>query len=1019
MDLRSERRVVTALFIDVVGSTDLMMRVGTEVMRRRLADAFAQMSARIAEHGGTVENYAGDAIFAIFGAPTARTDDPERALRAAHACAEWSRAGLGDDRLSIRVGIETGEALVDLDAVDRHERMAIGPCVNVAARLQQHADAGDLLVGPTAHSATAALARFEALGRLALKGVGEVVAWRFVEFAQSAEAPSVPFVGREQELTRLTDAAARSAKGEQLMALVTGSPGLGKSRLLGELLRSRRAGGNVRVIQLRCRPAGEEGINTPLRQLAEADVPNASPDAIRGRLNDLLGAEFAGVTAAAVLHSTGLEASPALLAITRYEQRTNIAVAWRRYLTALAREQPLILAVEDVHWADPVLVFMLYHVTSGGDAPLLVVATARPEFAGSPLIRAGENLVQVELQPLDAGAAEKLAEAARGSLAGLDRAAGNPLFIIELARAQSAATSDHLPLTIQAAIAARLDELTPDERQLLQQVSVAGETFDVRDAALLTDREPAEVAGLLGRIAHLGFVEFAGRAYRFHHALAHDVAYSRLPVSNRLQLHARYADEGVAPGDEIGLAFHLWRAVKPPDAEWVWEDSARRESLRKKAFDAQLASGRQLESWNQYEQAEEVYAHAVDLAAGPLQTGEAQADLGRSQVKQGKGDDAWRNRLASIEAYRQAGQTPPARLYADMLEVIAFNWGYFHELPPEEQVGRLIEDGLAAARSTGDEVALARLIMERASFTGDSAGADQVVAFLEPPDALKFGDAGHRLAQVLMWSGELDRSLALYAKVFDELLPRGAVINEPEALIWYTLAAFAAGNLPLAVSLRDRAVADLAKGRSVHTQSHVLGVRSLVALAQGDWDELLRVTDEMEALLAAHPNDGFCLVGGSAVGFGGAGRLLAGVRMPNDLAADAARMIHESDLVQASSIMLPRAMQGDLPAVEQGASAYRPGLRLVDRAAAWDIIHLQPAISAVMLERWEMLAAPLARLEYCAARGSRLAAAALEAIAEERSGAGEPRHEQLRALGYDGISQLLRIRARTRQSLSA
>jgi hypothetical protein len=354
-----------------------------------------------------------------------------------------------------------------------------------------------------------------------------------------------------------------------------------------------------------------------------------------------------------------------------------------------------------------------------------------------------------------------------------------------------------------------------------------------------------------------------------------------------------------------------------------------------------------------------------------------------------------------------------------MLEVIAFNWGYFHELPPEEQVGRLIEDGLAAARSTGDDVALARLIMERASFSGDSTGADQVVAFLESPDALTFGDAGHRLAQVLMWSGELDRSLALYVKVFDELLPRGAVINEPEALIWYALAAFAAGNLPLAVSLRDRAVADLAKGRSVHTQSHVLGVRSLVALGQGDWDELLRVTDEMEALLAAHPNDGFCLVGGSAVGFGGAGRLLVGAPMPNDLSADAARMIDSSELVQASSIMLARAMQGDLPAVEHGASAYRPGLRLVDRAAAWDIIHFQPAISAVMLERWEMLDGPIARMQYCAANGSRLAAAVLEAIAEERAGEPTPRHEQLRALGYDGISQLLGIRARTRQAQPA
>src|SRR5215212_4283098 len=130
MEGQSERRLITALFIDVVGSTDLMMSVGPEVMRRRLQAAFNEISDRISERGGTVENFAGDAVFAIFGAPAAHVDDPERALRAAQACAEWSTDALGKDRLAIRAGIETGEALVDLAAVTRHERMAIGPCVN-------------------------------------------------------------------------------------------------------------------------------------------------------------------------------------------------------------------------------------------------------------------------------------------------------------------------------------------------------------------------------------------------------------------------------------------------------------------------------------------------------------------------------------------------------------------------------------------------------------------------------------------------------------------------------------------------------------------------------------------------------------------------------------------------------------------------------------------------------------------------------------------------------------------------
>jgi class 3 adenylate cyclase/tetratricopeptide (TPR) repeat protein len=1021
MEVLTERRVITALFIDVVGSTDLMMRVGPEVMRRRLADAFSQMGTRIAEHGGTVENYGGDSVFAIFGAPTARVDDAERALRAGQACADWSAATLAEQQLSVRVGIETGEALVDLAAVARHERMAIGACVNIAARLQQHAGPGEIIVGPTARATTASVARFEPLGPVDLKGLGAIETWRLVDFLSADDVARVPFVGRDAELRALVETAERAARGEQVLALVVGAPGLGKSRLVDELLRARLEAGLARVIEARCRPAGEEGSNTPLRQLIDADVPNATPDAVRSRLSQLLDPTEATAAAAAILHSVGLESSPAIQAMTRYEQRVNIAEAWRRYLAAVARHVPLIVSVDDLHWADPVMLFILYHVTSGGDAPLLVVGTARPEFEGSALILPPDSRVQIDLQPLDASAADALAEAARGAVAGLERAAGNPLFIIELARAQSAASgAADIPLTIQAAIAARLDELAPEERLMLQQVSVAGETFDVRDAALLADRTPPEAAGMLGRIAHLGFVESFGHSYRFHHALAHDVAYGRLPVTTRLQLHARYAQEGVPPSDAVGRAFHLWEATKPPDADWAWEDANRLDALRRAAFDAQLACGRLLEGWNQYEQAEVAYSHAVELAPDPAQRGEALANLGRAQVRQGKGDDAWANRLSAIDAYAQAGTSAPAGLYADMLETTTFNWGYFHELPTDELVGRLVDEGLRVARSSDDQVSLARLIMEQAALAGDASGADEVLGFLDSDDAVKFADAAHRLAQVLMWSGEFSRSVALYDRVFNELLPRGGVFNEPESMIWYAQAAFFGGDLQLARAMRDKAQSDLAKGRSVHTQSHVLGIRSLVALGQGDWPELLRVTEEIEALLAAHPDDSFCLVGGCSVGFGGTARLLAGIQLPNDLARDAARMIGGSEMVQASSIMLAEAIRGDVKAVDRGLTAYAPGNRLVDRAPAFDVIHLLPAVAAVMLERWDMLEAPMARLEYCAARGSILAAATIDAIEEERAAKTDrqPQHASLRELGYQGISELLRVRARTRQPAS-
>ena len=1011
MDVRSERRIVTCLFIDVVGSTDLMMRLGPEVMRRRLADAFDQMSATIVEHGGTVENFAGDAIFSIFGAPTAHVDDPLRALRAAHACAEWSAKALGTDRLSIRVGIETGDALVDLAAVERRDRMAIGACVNVAARLQQQASLGEIVVGPTFHSNTVRTVAFEPLGLLELKGLGSIEAWRFVDFATEGSVPSVPFVGRQAELELLNEAAERAAKGSATIALIVGSPGLGKSRLVEELIRRRRKLGRLRVIEVRCRPAGEDGANTPLRQLIEADAPKATPESVRDRLSALMGAEEASPVATAIVHSAGLSADAEFLATSRYEQRETIAESWRRYLTALSRDEPLMIAVEDLQWADPVLVRMIDHVTSGADASLLVVATARPEFVGSAHIRPAENRVQIDLEPLTADAAEELARQARGTVLGLERAAGNPLFIIELARAR-AATGD-LPPTIQAAIAARLDELSPDERQLLQYAAVAGETFDVRDAALLADREPAEVAGMLGRIAHLRFIEAVGQAYRFHHALVRDVAYGRLPVTTRFALHARYAEQGVAPTDAEGRAFHLWEAVKPPDAEWVWEEATRLEGLRAAAFDAQLAAGARLEDRNQYEQAEEAYRRALQLATDPQRLATAHADLGRALARQGRGDEAWTQRLLALDEFAQARTAPPSRLYADMLEIATMNWGYFRELPADAEVGRLLEEGQRNARASGDNVSLARLLMQHAAFTGDASATDEVMAFVNSPDAVRFADPAHRTAEILMWNGQLGRSVKLYQRVFDELLPNGAIINEPEALIWYGLAAFHAGELKLAESLAARAQADLAKGRSIHTQQHVLGLRSLVEFGSGDWEKLHQTTLDLEQLVASNPDAPFCLVGAGAVGYGACGRLMSGAP-PGELKPAVARMVAESELVQAASILLPNAMLSDIEAVEAGLAAYVPGLRLWDRAAAWDVCHLMPAVAATVLERSDMAEGPLARLDACAAGGSRLATAVATAIREEAAAKGSgPQHDhsELRQLGYLGISDLLRFRA--------
>jgi len=231
VERRAERRLVTCLFVDIVGSTDLTLDLGPERMKRLLDRAFGAIASSITERGGTVEKYVGDAIFALFGAPVAHADDPERALRAADAFVSWTRAARAP--VAVRVGIETGEAVVDLDGLAARQRMVLGACMNLAARLQQRAAPGEILVGPGCYAATTDTAVFEELGLRPLKGFGEVEVRR-LERMTDTPRPEPAFVGREPEMDALRSAFARAAAGHATLVVVRGAPGLGKTRLANE-----------------------------------------------------------------------------------------------------------------------------------------------------------------------------------------------------------------------------------------------------------------------------------------------------------------------------------------------------------------------------------------------------------------------------------------------------------------------------------------------------------------------------------------------------------------------------------------------------------------------------------------------------------------------------------------------------------------------------------------------------------------------------------------------------------------
>jgi tetratricopeptide (TPR) repeat protein len=485
-----------------------------------------------------------------------------------------------------------------------------------------------------------------------------------------------------------------------------------------------------------------------------------------------------------------------------------------------------------------------------------------------------------------------------------------------------------------------------------------------------------------------------------------------------MRLHARYATDGLEPTAAESLAHHWWEALKPPDATWVWEESAEiLRAHRRSAASAQLEAGRRLEQRSAYDAASEVYVRGVELADEAGLRAAAEAALARTLARQGRGDDAWQHRLSAIDLYTEATGHAPAELYADMLEIATFNWGYFHQLPEDGTVLELLDAGDAQARAEGDRVSLARLIAERAAFTGDLAGTAEIRSLLAAEDAVPFADAAQRMATVELWNGRVNDAISIFATVFDRLIPGGAMINVPEALTWYGLAAFMAGDLDAAAALGERLNAEAAF-RSIHTGSHASALVALVAFGRGDWELLARTVDGLRRVADEHPDAAFCLLGAATIGYGAARELIQGMPPRSDLDVTARRFVDDSDPVQAATILLPKAMAGD-PTADAGLAGYADGLRLWDRYRVWDVADLMPAIAMAIRGRWDGAEPHLGRLDAFAAGGARLAAAVATAIREmqaEALGGPPASFEELHALGYDGLSQVLRHRPPTTTS---
>ncbi|MGZ8651950.1 MAG: ATP-binding protein, partial [Actinomycetota bacterium] len=601
--VREVRKTVSIVFCDVTGSTALGERLDPESMRDVQSRYFDAMRAAIERHGGTVEKYIGDAVMAVFGIPVVHEDD---ALRAARAAADMREAlaalnkELERDRgvaIQVRIGVNTGEVVAG-DPGDG-KAFVTGDAVNVAARLEQHAEPGQVLLGEATYRLLRDAVDAEPVEPLELKGkTDRVAAWSLAGVREVTSAVrrrlDSPMVGRERPLAQLRQAF-DAAEGDDACQLFTllGSAGVGKSRLVEEFLST--LGGRAEVLRGRCLPYGEGITYFPVVEaikqaagLADFDLP----DVVESKVCSVLeGDDHQELVCRHVSQLMGVAEAAA-------GEDTFWAI--RRFFEASARDRPLVLVFDDIHWGETTFLDLVEHIADwsrGSSILLLCMARSdlldvRPSWGGGKL-----NAATVSLEPLTddqavdlianlLGAAELTAGVAERIV---QTAEGNPLFVEEMLAmlvddglivrdddrwiAAGDLSSVTVPPSIHALLDSRLDRLSPEEREVLEAAAVIGKEFFVGAVRDLVPegrraRVPSDLLSLVRKeLIRSDRTTLPGEdAFRFRHLLVRDSAYEAIPKAQRAELHERFADwleriagEAVAEQEEI-LAYHLEQA---------------------------------------------------------------------------------------------------------------------------------------------------------------------------------------------------------------------------------------------------------------------------------------------------------------------------------------------------------------------------------------------------------------------------------------------------------------------------
>ena len=606
-----ERRQATVLFADLSGYTAAAERMDPEAVKALVDRTLRRLGEEIERFGGSIDKFIGDNVMGVFGAPTAHEDDPERAVRAGlamqDAMEEANRLsrenyGLG---FSLRVGINSGEVMAGAVG-DRYTVM--GDPVNVAARLQAAGRPDSVTVGETTYRATREAISYERLEPLALKGKEEPVpAWEatatFAGPRHAAVRSQTPLIGREEEASLLVSLVDRVEREERPhLVTVIGQAGVGKSRLLRELTSTlARADDPPTIRSGQCPPYGAGIAYWALAEVLEdefeihdTDPPEAAWEKLRSGVTQLmseLGDESAGERNAALLAiPVGLEPPQELRPSENDPQRMREALfsAGRAVVEGIARRRPLVLAIDDIHWADEGMLDLIDHLTRWVRAPLLLVCLSRDELLERRPGWGGgrRNATTISLEPLTENETRELVEALLPTTGNgtadvvpqvAERSGGNPLFAEEMVNRlleEETVEAEELPRNVQSLLAARLDSLDRLERRLLQSASVIGQTFWEGALASTAAEEGLDLGTTLANLEEKDLLvpsagtRLAGeREYAFKHVLIRDVAYSMLPKSVRCRKHVEVAEfirerAGERSDGVIGLvAEHFARAA--------------------------------------------------------------------------------------------------------------------------------------------------------------------------------------------------------------------------------------------------------------------------------------------------------------------------------------------------------------------------------------------------------------------------------------------------------------------------